>query len=113
MLYTENSLPNIHYRPSSSSSPFLASLTSLGTYSTHLKNRNPAATSHSTKSFKPIKIIRKETKKQTQNDVCMAAASGDIDWLKKTLKVSEEMPFDKNVIFYLKSIKSISFYKLN
>jgi hypothetical protein len=97
MLYTENSQRTIQYRPSSSSSPLLARSTRLGT--TCLK-RSPTNTLNSTKSFKPIKIMRSETIKKAKDDTFMAAASGDVEWLKKTFKISEDMRLEKNVIYF-------------
>jgi hypothetical protein len=44
-----------------------------------------------------IKIIKPETIKRANNDAWMAAAIGDLEWLKNSLRVSSEVVFDKNV----------------
>lgn len=49
---------------------------------------------------KSIKIIKPETIKRANNDAWMAAAIGDLEWLKNSLKISSEVVFDKNVITY-------------
>lgn len=49
-------------------------------------------------SRKAIKIIKPETIKRANNDAWMAAAIGDLEWLKNSLKISSEVVFDKNVI---------------
>lgn len=45
---------------------------------------------------KAIKIIKPETIKRANNDAWMAAAIGDLEWLKNSLKISNEVVFDKN-----------------
>lgn len=45
---------------------------------------------------KSIKIIKPETIKRANNDAWMAAAIGDLEWLKNSLKISSEVVFDKN-----------------
>lgn len=45
---------------------------------------------------KSIKIIKPETIKRANNDAWMAAAIGDLEWLKNSLKISSEIVFDKN-----------------
>jgi len=44
-----------------------------------------------------IKIIKPETIKRANNDAWMAAAIGDLEWLKNSLRISSEVVFDKNV----------------
>lgn len=44
-----------------------------------------------------IKIIKPETIKRANNDAWMAAAIGDLEWLKNSLKISSEVVYDKNV----------------
>ena len=46
---------------------------------------------------KSIKIIKPETIKRANNDAWMAAAIGDLEWLKNSLKISSDVVFDKNV----------------
>ena len=57
----------------------------------------------SNSSRKSIKILKPETIKRAHNDACMAAAIGDLDWLKQTLKISSDIGFDKNVIYQIKN----------
>lgn len=50
-------------------------------------------------SRKSIKIVKPETIKRARDDAFMAASIGDLDWLKQTLQVTDEVVFDKNVCF--------------
>ena len=52
---------------------------------------------------KSIKMLRPETIKRANNDACMAAAIGDLAWLQQTLKISDEVALDKNVILLFKN----------
>ena len=50
---------------------------------------------------KSFKIVKPETLKRANNDAWMAAAIGDLEWLKNSLKISTEIVLDKNVNFFL------------
>lgn len=64
-------------------------LRSTGTATTKISNSGTPRRS--------IKIIKPETIKRANNDSWMAAAIGDLEWLKNSLKISSEVVFDKNV----------------
>lgn len=51
----------------------------------------------SSASSKSNRALRPDTIKRAANDACMAAAIGDLEWLKQTLKISNEKAFDKDV----------------
>ena len=47
-------------------------------------------------SRKSIRLLRPETLKRAIHDSCMAAAIGDLEWLKQSLLITNEIHFDKN-----------------
>ena len=51
----------------------------------------------SSASAKSNRVLRPDTIKRAANDACMAAAIGDLEWLKQTLKISNEKAYDKDV----------------
>ena len=57
---------------------------------------------------KSIRLVRPETLKRATNDAWMAAAIGDLGWLKQTLVISSEIAFDKNVSFICSYFKKRS-----
>ncbi|CAF0798567.1 unnamed protein product [Brachionus calyciflorus] len=91
--YVQNA---ILHRPNSKSNraPFLIPLNdSTSTFSNFYA---PSSKDKSTTSRKSVKLIRPETLKRAVTDACMAAAIGDLEWLKQTFKISAEKAFDKD-----------------
>ena len=77
------------------------SILNRNTSSKNLRSVGTATTKISTNTSqtprRSIKIIKPETIKRANNDAWMAAAIGDLEWLKNSLKISSEVVFDKNV----------------
>ena len=77
------------------------SILNRNTSSKNLRSVGTATTKVSTNTSqtprRSIKIIKPETIKRANNDAWMAAAIGDLEWLKNSLKISSEVVFDKNV----------------
>jgi len=48
------------------------------------------------KSEQKTKLVRPETIKRANNDSFRAAAIGDLEWLKQTMKITSQIAFDKN-----------------
>ena len=93
MLSDDNIQNSILFRPNSKTErpPFLSGLQAQSKLFTAASSKTPG-------SRKSIRVLRPETLKRANNDACMAAAIGDLDWLKQTLKISAEIAYDKNVI---------------
>ena len=94
------------YRANSKKSDRVAFLSPLKENSLLIRNTSSKAFSNSYTASKlshvgtprkSFKIVKPETLKRANNDAWMAAAIGDLEWLKNSLKISTEIVFDKNV----------------
>lgn len=97
MLHDDSVQNAILHRSSSklNRTPFLVPLNdSTSTFS----NFNlPSSKDKSSSSRKSYRALRPDTIKRAANDACMAAAIGDLEWLKQTLKISNDKAYDKDV----------------
>lgn len=103
MLNNDHVQNSILHRPNSKTNrlPFLVPISdSLSMINSNSSKTLTARTgdNKSLSSRKSIRVLRPETIKRAINDACMAAAIGDLEWLKQTFKISTEKAYDKNVI---------------
>jgi hypothetical protein len=63
---------------------------------TDLKDLKSVGTSN-----KSIRVLRPETLKRAIDDSCMAASIGDLEWLKQSLVITNDIHYDRNVPFLI------------
>ncbi len=112
MLSDESIQNTVLHRPNSKSKPFLVPLNrdNASSQKHHSSRQNTAASKYTTltdikdlksvgTSNKSIRILRPETLKRAIDDACMAASIGDLEWLKQSLIITNDIHYDKNVSY--------------